>query len=183
MRENLRLLRQVAESLHRLHGTPSAPGFTERHALLSEVAEFLHQNNALRSGDVPPEASALLPFLSDSAQQTPPLSPSGRRAAVLRDLIEHDGLTFSDCVRAFATEEDDPYVSAARTLYADGSDDDLEIDDHTVCLGSHSPGGRGKFVMAWVYVRDEDLACDEVVSSQADASCHTPLAGMSPSIE
>jgi hypothetical protein len=67
----------------------------------------------------------------------------------LRALIE-EGLCFSDCVRAFAAEEEDPYVVAARRIH--GDEGSVEIDDRAVL----SDSCEGNYVSAWVWVSDED---------------------------
>ena len=50
--------------------------------------------------------------------------------------------------------EESPYVVAARERYANGSDNDIEIDSDAQI----SEGNGGAFVQGWVWVPDEDLA-------------------------
>jgi len=72
----------------------------------------------------------------------------------LAALIE-EGLTFSDCVKAFGDDRDsDPYASMAKTKHA--VEGEVEIDDTTVISISEGPHGReeGAYVMGWLWVRN-----------------------------
>jgi hypothetical protein len=53
-----------------------------------------------------------------------------------------------DCLKFIATPEE---IARARAQYADGSDDDIEIDDET----QTSPTDEGTWVGAWVFLREE----------------------------
>lgn len=58
----------------------------------------------------------------------------------------------NDTINADPRRED--WLSAARELYADKSDDDIEVDDDA----SLSPNEElGCWVQGWLYVRREDL--------------------------
>ena len=70
----------------------------------------------------------------------------------IKELMTANGLTFSDCIRAFAAPNDHPAIVKARETIA--RDGEIEIDDHTLISGSDGPG---EYVLAWVWV---DLADD-----------------------
>ncbi len=65
----------------------------------------------------------------------------------VRELLAAHGLTFADCVRAFAADDGDPLVEAARKQHH--CEGEIEIDQMTVRSGSDGPGD---YVMAWVWV-------------------------------
>ena len=69
----------------------------------------------------------------------------------LRQLIEK-GLTFGECIAAFAAPKDDPIVLAAReiTIHQEGK---LEVDETTVRSGSTDDGD---YVLAWLWVSNEE---------------------------
>lgn len=70
----------------------------------------------------------------------------------LRSVLDDAGVTFSDCVAAFAAPADDPLVAAARVQYH--RDGEIEIDQNTVRSGSQ--GSNGDYVLAWVWVDDPE---------------------------
>lgn len=62
-------------------------------------------------------------------------------------------LSFAECVRQHAAPEDDLYVAAARRFPSVlDTECNVEIDDRTVT--SHGDGGA--WVMAWLWVTDEE---------------------------
>jgi hypothetical protein len=52
------------------------------------------------------------------------------------------------------TEDADKYRSAAKELYADGSNDAIEVDDDAVVSKGDD---KGAFVAAWVWVPDSNI--------------------------
>ena len=84
-------------------------------------------------------------------------------SAELRAVLDDAGVTFSDCVAAFAAPADNPLVEAARGRYH--RDGEIEIDQNTVLSGSEGTGGD--YVLAWVWVN----APEEVDGD----SCTMPL--------
>lgn len=71
-----------------------------------------------------------------------------RKPSDLRAVLDDADVTLSDCIRAFATDEADPHIQAARaTMHKEGS---LEIGEPTVV--SECPDANGAYVMAWVWV-------------------------------
>lgn len=67
------------------------------------------------------------------------------------------GLTFGDCVAAFATNRaTSKVVQTAHDRYAEPSNGSIEIDPETVV----SEADEGVWVMAWVWVPKEDI--DEI---------------------
>lgn len=60
------------------------------------------------------------------------------------------GLTLADCIRAFATPEENLYVKTGRTLVLGA--DDLEIDNVTTV----SEGTGGAWVLSWLWVSNEE---------------------------
>lgn len=69
--------------------------------------------------------------------------------AALKALVDQ-GLSFSDCVKAFGAPEGDPFAAAAEEMYViEGS---IEIDATTVL----SQSAAGAYVMAWVWVDNSD---------------------------
>ncbi len=64
--------------------------------------------------------------------------------------LKENGLSFSDCIAAFAAPEGDPYVTKLRSLVA--GDDDTEVDERAVV----APSGGGAFVQAWIWVGNEE---------------------------
>ena len=83
--------------------------------------------------------------------------------AALGTLVSN-GLTFSDCIGVFGVDKQtNPYAKAAADEYLiDGA---IEIDDMTVL--SDSDGGN--YVMAWVWVSDEDAGVSRE-PSEAEAA-------------
>jgi hypothetical protein len=67
----------------------------------------------------------------------------------LRQLLQQHGATFADCVQAFGTAG--PEIDAARAKYH--RDGEIELDPVSVV----SPGGEGVYVMAWVWVSEEEV--------------------------
>ena len=80
--------------------------------------------------------------------------------------LRERGLEFGDCIKAFTEDPDDPYVVAARAIHH--MDGQLEVDHATV----RSDGvDGGEYVLAWVWVSDEDLApppCQVCKGEEAD---------------
>lgn len=68
--------------------------------------------------------------------------------AELRAVLDDAGVTFADCVAAFAAPDGDPLVEAARVQYH--REGEIEIDQTTVLSGSKGSGGD--YVLAWVWV-------------------------------
>lgn len=66
-------------------------------------------------------------------------------------------------MKAEPTPDREKIIAAARSQYAEGSDNDIEIDDNAVIAadpwveGDADPEDRRWWVQAWVYVRPEDL--------------------------
>lgn len=72
----------------------------------------------------------------------------------LKKLVDQ-GLTFGDCVAAFATNRaTSRVVQIAHDRYAEPSNDGIEIDPETVV----SESDEGAWVMAWVWVPKEDAS-------------------------
>jgi hypothetical protein len=70
---------------------------------------------------------------------------------------------FADAVRVFGkTEEADPVIGLARQLYADSSDDDIEVDDVAVV----SYGEHGAWVSGWVFVSNQALRRAGIVNPE-----------------
>lgn len=61
--------------------------------------------------------------------------------------LKEQGLTFGECVQAFAEPEDDPHVLAALRLHA--VEGEVEVDVPGICSRGDDPGC---YVMAWVWV-------------------------------
>jgi hypothetical protein len=72
------------------------------------------------------------------------------------------GLTYADCVRAFAVSNDDPYVKKARELVI--GDDDVSIDDLTVTAA----GDDGAWVKSWIWIGNEEAG---VLNNSALLEC------------
>lgn len=67
------------------------------------------------------------------------------------------GLTFADCVKFFSSQqpEDDLYfVKGAKNKYSD--EGHIEVDDNAMV----SRGVEGAYVMAWVWVYDDETGED-----------------------
>lgn len=62
--------------------------------------------------------------------------------------LKANGLTFAQCVTAFAESDDNPYVVAGRVMMSEG---DLEMDDNVVISGNDD----GAYVMAWKFVSND----------------------------
>lgn len=86
----------------------------------------------------------------------------------LRAVLDDAGVTFADCVAAFAAPADDPLVEAARVQYH--RDGEIEIDQRTVRSGSEGSGGD--YVLAWVWVDDPEEVDGD--------SCSMPLDDTAP---
>lgn len=69
------------------------------------------------------------------------------------------GLTFADCVAAFAgrtTERQRHLIDKARRIHH--REGEIEIDSTTITSGS---GDQGDYVLAWVWVDDDQEAGDD----------------------
>jgi hypothetical protein len=75
---------------------------------------------------------------------------------VLAEMIA-EGLSVGDAINGFASDDDDPFVKAAREHYASGSDGDIEIDRCAVV----SQSDEGAYVMGWLWVSNERAGIDE----------------------
>lgn len=73
--------------------------------------------------------------------------------------LQANKLSFADCIRAFATEQDEvaaAYVSAAVTYYHE--EGALEFDDTAIVSEGEDPGA---YVMCWRWVTNEQAGVDE----------------------
>lgn len=78
-----------------------------------------------------------------------------RKIEDLNRLIDTEGLTFSECITAFASlrdETDLAFVSAAQDQAEEG---ELEVDD--TAITSRADDDEGCYVMAWVWVPADEL--------------------------
>ena len=75
--------------------------------------------------------------------------------------LKANGVEFSDCVAAFAEDEDNPYVVAGREMMDEG---DLEMDDKVVI----SKSDAGAYVLAWKWVSNEDAGLEEAEDESND---------------
>ena len=75
--------------------------------------------------------------------------------------LKANGVEFSDCVAAFAEDEDNPYVVAGREMMDEG---DLEMDDKVVI----SKSDAGAYVLAWKWVSNEDASLEEAEDESND---------------
>lgn len=83
-----------------------------------------------------------------------------RKSADLRAVLDDADVTLSDCIEAFAADENDPYVVLARQQHKPGV---LELGEPTYV--SETPSGA--YVMAWIWIPKP-----EVVDGD---SCTMPL--------
>lgn len=81
--------------------------------------------------------------------------------AELRAVLDDAGVTFADCIAAFAAPADDPIVAAARSLH--NKEGHVEVATPGI---THWGGDAGTHVMAWVWVGVEHIDGD---------SCTMPL--------
>ncbi len=130
----------------------------------ADVADVL--TRAASDGGIAQAITKEWPMMRDAATVT--VSPPGKALDALID----GGLTFSDCVKAFAARQDDPndVVGAARDQYQD--EGSVEIDDNAII----SDSDEGAYVMAWVWVDkdgDEDDDEDEHEDGDGCASYDT----------
>jgi hypothetical protein len=75
--------------------------------------------------------------------------------------LKANGVEFSDCVAAFAEDEDNPYVVAGREMMDEG---DLEMDNKVVI----SETDAGAWVLAWKWVSNEDASLEEAEDESND---------------
>lgn len=75
--------------------------------------------------------------------------------------LKTNGVEFSDCVAAFAEDDDNPYVVAGREMMDEG---DLEMDDKVVI----SKSDAGAYVLAWKWVSNEDAGLEEAEDESND---------------
>ena len=75
--------------------------------------------------------------------------------------LKANGVEFSDCVAAFAEDDDNPYVVAGREMMDEG---DLEMDDKVVI----SKSDAGAYVLAWKWVSNEDASLEEAEDESND---------------
>ena len=75
--------------------------------------------------------------------------------------LKANGVEFSDCVAAFAEDDDNPYVVAGREMMDEG---DLEMDDKVVI----SKSDAGAYVLAWKWVSNEDAGLEEAEDESND---------------
>ena len=73
----------------------------------------------------------------------------------IRAKLDGLGIGFGACVHAFAADDDDPFVNAAYEMYV--REGEVEIDSPTVT----SPSDEGAYVLAWVWVGNEDAGIQE----------------------
>lgn len=73
------------------------------------------------------------------------------RHHLMLETMMKEGLTIGDCIRAFAIDNENPYVKAARLMI---ESPDEEIDDATVIASDAEEGGA--FVLTWRWVSDEN---------------------------
>lgn len=93
---------------------------------------------------------------------TPNMASQARIEAL--EVLKSSGLTFSDCVHAFGAEAANPFVTAAQTKAKDG---ETEVDSPTVVSASD----QGAYVMAWVWISNEEagiLTNSEVLEEVLD---------------
>lgn len=64
--------------------------------------------------------------------------------------LKSEGLTIGECITTLAVPNNDPYVTAARSL--DIISDEVEIDDNTTT----SVAEEGAWVLAWIWVSNEE---------------------------
>ena len=89
---------------------------------------------------------------------------SKKTPAELRSVFDDAGVTFADCVTAFAAPEDDVHVAAARQQYAA---DEISFDDWPVTSRANEDA-CGSFVMAWVWVPDPEVADGDSLAMPLD---------------
>ncbi|MDA8190149.1 MAG: hypothetical protein M0Z68_01420 [Gammaproteobacteria bacterium] len=75
--------------------------------------------------------------------------------------LKTNGVEFSDCVAAFAEDDDNPYVVAGREMMDEG---DLEMDAKVVI----SKTDAGAWVLAWKWVSNEDASLEEAEDESND---------------
>lgn len=98
------------------------------------------------------------------AQPETPATPSAETPAMQEETpltkeqllatLEANNLTLSDCMRAFAADDDDPYAVACRDMMEDGN---LEMDNNVIT----SEGNDGAYVLVWKFVSKEDAGIED----------------------
>lgn len=86
-----------------------------------------------------------VPSAADPAMQ--------ERHATLLEAMKFEGLSFQDCIKAFAAPNDDPFVAEARQQIT--GENDIAIDERTVTASSDS--GEGAWVLNWMWIGSADF--------------------------
>lgn len=76
--------------------------------------------------------------------------------------LKDAGMTFSDCVAIFGSDDSNPYVDAARKHFH--REGEVEFDDTTVVSESEDAGA---YVMAWIWVDDIKMDLDDAAQPLA----------------
>ena len=126
---------------------PQASGLLK---LVGAIALRLAQIGALDDEDRRMVAG-LLPDLEVPATASPDVG----RKTVLNELVQ-EGLMVGGALTAFASEDDDPFVQAAREKYEYGSDGDVDIDANPPI----SESDEGAYVLGWLWVSKDDAGVE-----------------------
>lgn len=81
-------------------------------------------------------------------------SPSHEHRSTILSTMKEDGMLFGECLHAFSVGNDDPFVRAASA----SRNDDLNIDSAITSVGN-----EGAWVMAWVWVSNEEAGVCQTV--------------------
>ncbi len=83
-------------------------------------------------------------------------APSIDRCAAILSALKYQGMLFGECTNAFGSDDTDPYVKAAQENHH--RDGEIEVGlPAVVSRGSDD----GAYVMAWVWVRNEEAGVSE----------------------
>lgn len=126
---------------------------TEAMRLLDEADSYLRDLRAENLDGSEPALRELLDRVEVFwvAQNAKPAAP----ATLVEQLaaLKAAGLGFSDCVKAFAAPNDNPFVAQARVLVM-GGEDDIALDDDVVL--AESPEGDGARALAWIWISNDE---------------------------
>lgn len=87
-------------------------------------------------------------------------SPAHEHRSTVLATMKEDGMLFGECLHTFSVGNDDPYVVAARK----SCNDDLNIDSAIT-----SESANGAWVMAWVWVSNEEAGIQDGDEDPADS--------------
>lgn len=134
-----------------------------QHATVLAALRFYQEEGM---GDPAKRSDAIHFIASNGNVVDPGLDAAGIDA--LCESLNHDGLDFGACVNLFGEDDDEPYVAAAIKKQHDS---ELEVDLPAVVSRGADDGA---YVMAWVWVSNEDAGIPPGSDAEDDGTAGEP---------